>query len=221
MKGFEEIYDEVISVAENGGPFVRVGEFRLERHLAEALERRSWLEQMENEAALLHSPEAWEDELLDRESVSKREMARLVGLWQMADWPLRQTLSGLYGNLSFFYRRNVEVEQMLEEADDVEIPGLGTPAERSMRWKAAAERCAGKALDATGMTAEETMFLPANFAPDFFFLLHWNLAAAKYLQGKKQECRLYLRNCLKIRPHDAELVDIQRDAVKMYEELGA
>ncbi|MFN8469050.1 MAG: hypothetical protein U0X20_26065 [Caldilineaceae bacterium] len=221
MSSFEEIYDDVIQLAENGGVFVGSGELRLEKHLAEALDRQEWLSLFDEDSVAPEATEAYQNDLFNRERISKLEIARLMDLWQMPEWPLRRTLSGLYGNLSFFYRRNLEAEEFFAQGGMDFGTGFGTLEERCTMWKAGAERCAEKALDATGLSAQDTMYLPASFEPDFFFLLHWNLASAKYLLGKKEECLLYLQCCLKIRPTDPELIDIRRDAaVSMYEEVA-
>jgi hypothetical protein len=221
MSTIQTIFDEVTAISEQGGWFVEVAELRLEYQLAQLAERKRWLESLDDNMMSLDAQLESRDDAVDRPRFSQREMKMILERLNTHEMLGRRDIAGLYSNLSFLYRRNAEVEEHMQAAEDFfTIPGWGTPAERKLRWFLGAERCAEKAIDFFGLTAEEIMFLPANYDSGFFFLLFWNLASAKYVLEKPKEAQYYLTFCLKIRVEDEELRDLQQNALVMYQELG-
>lgn len=220
MPTLQELFEDIISIAQEMGSMVDAGELRLEKQLAEMVKRRGWLDLFHDDHKLLMANDEWEFELFNREPFSESEVKQLANTFEASVWAVRETLIGLYCNLNWAYRINADVERKMAADGIYPPPHMGTTEERMDKWFLKAERCAEKALDMLGIPAEDTIFLPANAYNHILFLLFWNLAVTKKVMNKVDECRYYLEFCLRNRPPDPELADLWEDARSMYFELS-
>lgn len=219
MPSLQELFEDIMNFAQEGGPMVESGELRLERQLAEMLNRQAWLDLYHDDRKLFLAHDETEFALFNRDPFSESEVDKLAQAFDASDWEVRETLVGLYGNMNLAYRYNAGAEQRMAADGIYAPPHMSTVDERMHTWFLKAERCAEKALDMLGIPAEDTLYLPANAQNRTFFLLFWNLAATKQALNKMEECRHYLEFCLRIRPPDPEIAELWEDARRMYFEL--
>ena len=103
MPSLQELFEDIMNFAQEGGPMVESGELRLERQLAEMLNRQAWLDLYHDDRKLFLAHDETEFALFNRDPFSESEVEKLaqafdavrLGSARDADRSLRQHEPGL------------------------------------------------------------------------------------------------------------------------------
>ena len=127
------------------------------------------------------------------DTLAELDPRQLDRQWGVGTNMSRYYLSLFYNNVGVSYKERGSEAFHLNDADRLMIAAFG------------AERCHEKAFDMYDMSAEEIMYLPANypFSKHLIYTL-CGLGSAKYVLRKTAESRKYLLLCLRLPAADPD-----------------